>query len=68
VREVVDLAKKITGVDFTVREEARRDGDPPALVADSSLIRKALGWKPKHDDPEYILRTAWAWEQKFTGK
>ncbi len=67
VREVVDLAKKITGVDFTVTEEDRRDGDPPALVADSSLIQQLLGWKPEHDDLEYIIRTAWAWEQKMAG-
>ena len=68
VREVVDVATKITGVDFTVIEEERREGDPPALVADSSLIQSTLGWKPKHDDLEYIVGTAWAWEQKITGK
>jgi UDP-glucose 4-epimerase len=67
VREVVEMAKKITGLDFAVTEEDRRDGDPPALVADSSLIQRQLGWKPKHDDLEYIIRTAWAWEQKMAG-
>jgi UDP-glucose 4-epimerase len=67
VREVVDVAKKITGVDFTVTQAERREGDPPALVADSSLIQSVLGWKPKHDDLEYIIGTAWAWERKITG-
>jgi UDP-glucose 4-epimerase len=44
VREVIDVAKQITGVDFPVEESPRREGDPPALVADSSRIRKHLGW------------------------
>jgi UDP-glucose 4-epimerase len=68
VREVVATAKKITGVDFIVTEAARRDGDPPALVADSSLIQSTLGWRPRHNDLDYIVGTAWAWEQKVSGR
>ncbi len=68
VREVVDMARKVTGVHFTVTEAPGRDGDPPALIADSSLIQRTLGWKPRHDDLEYIVGTAWAWEKKITGK
>jgi UDP-glucose 4-epimerase len=68
VREVVEKVKKVTGRDFAVREVARREGDPPSLVADSSRIKKALGWKPKHDDLEYIIKTAWDWEQKLHGQ
>ena len=68
VREVVAAAKKITGVDFPVVEAERREGDPPALVADSSLIQRKLGWKPRHDDLEYIIGTAWAWERTVSGK
>ena len=67
VREVLVAAKKITGVDFTVTGAERRDGDPPGLVADSSLIQSTLGWRPKYDDLEYIIGTAWAWEQKING-
>jgi UDP-glucose 4-epimerase len=67
VREVVLKVKKITGIDFPVREVVRREGDPPALVADSSRIRKELGWKPEHDDLEYIIKTAWQWEKKLHG-
>ena len=67
VREVLVAAKKITGVDFTVTGAERRDGDPPSLVADSSLIQSTLGWRPKYDDLEYIIGTAWAWEQKING-
>ena len=68
VREVLAAAKKITGVDFTVTEAERREGDPPALVADSSLLQSTLGWRPRFDDLEYIIRTSWAWEQKITGR
>lgn len=64
VREVVDIAKKVTGVAFAVEETGRRAGDPPALVADSRRIRKLTGWKPLHDDLEFIIRTAWEWEKK----
>ena len=65
VREVIDITKKVTGVDFTVRETGRREGDPPVLVADSSKIRKKLAWEPRHNDLEFIIRTAWEWEKKL---
>jgi UDP-glucose 4-epimerase len=68
VREVVTVAKRITGVDFAVTEAPRREGDPPSLVADSALIQSALGWRPRHNDLEYIIGTAWAWEQKISGR
>ena len=64
VREVVDIARKVTGVDFSVVETGRRAGDPPALVADSRRIRELTGWKPLHDDLEFIIQTAWKWEKK----
>ncbi len=65
VREVVDVAKKVTGIDFPVEETARRAGDPPALVADSTRLRTATGWTPQHDDLEFIIETAWEWERKL---
>ena len=65
VREVVDKAKEVTGVDFTVEETGRRAGDSPALVADSSKLKHGLGWKPRHDDLGYIIKTAWEWERKL---
>ncbi|WP_456382845.1 GDP-mannose 4,6-dehydratase, partial [Persephonella sp.] len=62
VREVVDMVKKVTGVDFPVIEADRRPGDPPQLVADSRKIKKVLGWKPEYDNLEFIIKTAWNWE------
>ncbi len=65
VKEVVEKIKKVTGVDFTAKEVGRRPGDPPALVADSSKIKKELGWKPRFDSLDYIIKTAWEWEKKL---
>jgi UDP-glucose 4-epimerase len=65
VRDVVQTVKKVTGIDFTVVETERRPGDPPALVADSRKLRSLTGWKPRYDDLEYIINTAWEWEKKL---
>ncbi len=65
VREVVEAAKEVTGIDFKVEDTSRREGDPPELVADSSRIMERLGWKPRHDDLNFIIKTAWEWEKKF---
>jgi UDP-glucose 4-epimerase len=64
VREVITMARKVTGIEFKVEEAGRRVGDPPALIADSSLLRRLTGWQPRHDDLEFIIRTAWEWERK----
>jgi UDP-glucose 4-epimerase len=66
VREVVEQVKKVTATDFPVHYTVRRPGDPPSLIADSSKLRKELGWKPRYDDLEYIIKTAWEWEKKIT--
>jgi UDP-glucose 4-epimerase len=65
VKEVVAMAKKVTSINFRVEDAPRRAGDPPALVADSSRLRAATGWQPRHDDLEFIVRTAWEWEKKL---
>jgi UDP-glucose 4-epimerase len=62
VRDVVKAAKRVTGVDFKTEETGRRQGDPPSLVSDSARIREKLGWTPRYDDLEYIIKTAWQWE------
>ncbi|MEW5921581.1 MAG: hypothetical protein AB1796_11680 [Bacillota bacterium] len=54
----------VTGVDFPVKYEGRRPGDPPVLVADSQKIRTKLGWFPSSGDLERIVYSAWRWEQK----
>jgi UDP-glucose 4-epimerase len=65
VRDVVRIARKVSGTDFAVEETGRRAGDAPEVVADSSKLRRLTGWKPRHDDLEYIIKTAWDWEMKL---
>jgi len=64
VREVIEKAKEVTGIDFPVREAERRAGDPAVLVASSARIRQELGWKPVYSDLDRIIRSAWAWERR----
>ena len=64
VREVVNAAKKATGIDFPVEEVGRREGDPPVLIAKNEKITGVLRWKPKYDDLSFIMKTAWDWEKK----
>jgi UDP-glucose 4-epimerase len=64
VKEVVNKVKEVTRLDFPVRYVERRPGDPPALIAETSKIRQELGWTPRYNDLEYIIRTAWDWEKK----
>jgi UDP-glucose 4-epimerase len=60
VREVIDTVRNVTGRDFKVVEAARREGDPPQLVASSELIRSRLGWNPRYGLEE-MVRDAWQW-------
>ena len=64
IKEVIDVAKSVTGSDFTVISGPRRDGDPARLVADSALLQSSLGWKPEYPDLDTIIRHAWEWEKK----
>ena len=65
VREIIDAVKKVSGVDFKVVETDRRPGDPAQLVADPGKLLKEMKWKPKYDDIEEIVRTAYEWEKKI---
>jgi len=65
VREVVAMAKQVTGIDFPVEETGRREGDPAELIAGAARIHEQLAWQPRYDDLEVILQTAWAWEKKL---
>jgi len=60
VKEVVDLTKRISGVDFKVELLPRRPGDPVSIYADSHKAQAELEWKPKYN-LEDIVRTAWQW-------
>lgn len=62
VRQVIEAARRITQREFPVELGKRRVGDAPRLVADSSLARDLLGWKPRYSRLETILEHAWRWE------
>ena len=64
VREVIELARTVTGHPIPVVETDRRPGDPSTLIASSKKIKRELGWKPMYEDLETIIRTAWRWHQK----
>ena len=64
VLEVIETAKKVTGVDIPFEFAPRRAGDPAVLVASSELARKELGWEPKYADLESIVKSAWEWHRR----
>lgn len=64
VREVIELARKVTGHPIDVVETGRRAGDPAVLIASSNKIREELGWEPRYEDLENIIKTAWVWHRR----
>jgi UDP-glucose 4-epimerase len=65
VREILSSVERIAGVKLNVREEPRRAGDPPSLVAKTDKVRSVLGWQPKLDDIDTIVRTSLEWERRL---
>jgi len=63
VREVIDVARRVTSRPIPAVESPRRPGDPAELVASSDKIKTELGWKPKYADLETIISTAWEWHK-----
>ena len=62
VREVIEAARRVTGREIPVRDEGRRPGDPPELVAANARAREELGWAPRRGLEEMIA-DAWEWHQ-----
>jgi UDP-glucose 4-epimerase len=65
VRQVLESVERVSGKRLTIREEPRRAGDPPALVARADRIRAELGWQPRLDDLDTIVNTALRWELRL---
>lgn len=68
VRQVIETVKAVSGIDFKVEEAPRRAGDSPKVVADSVRARQELGWQPKYNDLELIVRHAFAWEETLKAR
>jgi UDP-glucose 4-epimerase len=63
VRQVVEVARIVTGHPVPVIESPRRAGDPAVLIASSERIRRDLGWRPKFPDLKTIVESAWRWHR-----
>ncbi len=63
VRQVVETARQLTGLEIPSIEGPRRPSDPPSLVADTTRIQHALGFAPRHPGLETMIESAWAWHQ-----
>ena len=63
VREVLQVARQVTGRKIPAEVGPRRPGDPAELVASSDKITNELGWKPEYPDLETIIETAWRWHE-----
>ena len=64
VREVIDAVNRVNGSAIKVQEQERRAGDPPALIAKADKARTVLGWEPRYDDLDFIVKTSLDWEKK----
>lgn len=64
VLEVIEAVRRVSGRDFTAINAARREGDPPRLVADPSEARKTLDWECLYGELDEIVTTAWRWHNK----
>ena len=64
VAQVIDVARRVTGIDIPVNKCARRPGDPASLVADATRAQDILKWKPRYSDLDTIVDTAWKWRQQ----
>jgi UDP-glucose 4-epimerase len=63
VREVLEMAREVTGRPIPAVEGPRRPGDPAVLVASAERIRRELGWQPRYPDLRDIVASAWAWHR-----
>lgn len=67
VKQVIETAKQVTGMDIPVVMEARRSGDPAVLVAAADKARSVLGWTPRYMKLEDMIRSAWSWHESHPG-
>jgi UDP-glucose 4-epimerase len=63
VKEVIEVAREVTGHPIPAETTARRPGDSPILVASAELINQELGWQPQYPDLKTIIASAWTWHQ-----
>lgn len=64
VREIIEVARKVTDHPIPAVEAERRPGDPPELVASVGRAKKLLGWEAQHSDLVTIVSSAWTWHKE----
>ena len=68
VRDVLKAVENANGEALSITEQPRRAGDPPELIAVADRVRDVLGWSPRFDDLDTIVRTSLAWERKIASR
>lgn len=63
VKEIIEVAREVTGHPIPTEVAERRVGDPPRLIACSDLIKKELNWQPKYENAKDIIESAWKWRK-----
>lgn len=63
VKEVVEMARQVTGCEIPAQISPRRAGDPARLVASSDKTKTVLGWQPQYADLSVIIESAWQWHK-----
>jgi UDP-glucose 4-epimerase len=65
VREVLESVQRIAAKPLQIKEEPRREGDPPTLIARADRVRSLLGWEPRLDQLDVIVESSLRWEEKL---
>ena len=65
VKEVIESVERVSGNKLNVIESPRRAGDPPKLIANADAIKETLGWEPRFNDLDAIVKTSLDWEKKL---
>ena len=68
VKEIIDIAHKITGQPITSASSPRRNGDPDCLVPSVDLIQSDLRWEPQYSSIEQIIESAWKWHKNHPNR
>lgn len=63
VKEIVETAKAVTGIDIPVKMGERRAGNPSTLIASSEKAKRVLGWNPSRTSIQQIINDAWNWHR-----
>ncbi|CAH2715827.1 UDP-glucose 4-epimerase [Neobacillus rhizosphaerae] len=63
VKEIVETARAVTGIDIPVQMDERRAGDPSTLIASSEKAKQVLGWNPIRTSIHEIIQDAWNWHK-----